>query len=133
MQTKTAAKPKGMRPAEKVFAIQFGRLYQAYTNKVERKGHTTTELDQVLCWLTGYTAVGLKKQLASDNDLTAFFDQAPKMNPRRSLITGVICGVRIEELDDPLMQMIRQMDKLVDELAKGRAMEKILRGDQTVH
>lgn len=112
---------------QRVFAIKWSGLYQAYVNKVERKGHTAGELDQVIRWLTGYTAAGLKKQGASDNDLAAFFDQAPKMNPNRSLITGVICGVRVEEIEHPLMREIRTMDKLVDELANGRAMAKILR------
>ncbi|MEK6985529.1 MAG: DUF2200 domain-containing protein [Candidatus Thermoplasmatota archaeon] len=112
---------------QRVFAIKWAGLYPMYVNKVERKGHTTDELDQVIRWLTGYTAAGLKKQLASDNDLTAFFDQAPKMNPNRLLVTGVICGVRVEEIEHPLMREIRILDKLVDELANGRAMEKILR------
>lgn len=112
---------------QRAFAIRIADLYKAYTNKVERKGHTTKELDKVILWHTGYTAAGLKGQLASDNDLAAFFDQAPKMNPKRSLVTGVICGVRIEEIEHPLMKEIRILDKLVDEVAKGRAMEKILR------
>jgi hypothetical protein len=116
-----------MRPAEKVFAIQIANLYPMYVQKVERKGRTKKELDQVVRWLTGYDAAGLRKQLAGANDLRKFFAQAPAMNPKRSLITGVVCGVRVEDIEDPTMQAIRQMDKLVDELAKGRAMEKILR------
>ncbi len=111
----------------RVFAVVFGNLYPMYVNKVERKDRTTKELDEVLCWLTGYTAAGLKKQRTNGNDLTKFFAEAPKMNPKRSLVTGVVCGVRVEDIADPLMREVRCMDKLVDELAKGRAMEKILR------
>ena len=98
-----------------------------YVNKVERKGRTTKELDEVLRWLTGYTQKGLESQMAKGTDLATFFAKAPKMNPARTLITGVVCGVRVEDIKDPTMQAIRYMDKLVDELAKGRAMEKILR------
>lgn len=108
-------------------AIAFGQVYPLYVQKVERKGRTKAELDQVIRWLTGYTAAGLKKQATSANDFRTFFSQAPKLNPRRHLVTGVICGVRIEELDDPVVQDVRRLDKLVDELAKGKAMEKILR------
>lgn len=107
--------------------IAFGQVYPMYVQKVERKGRTKAELDQVIRWLTGYTAAGLKKQAASANDFRAFFAQAPALNPDRHLVTGVICGVRIEELDDPVVQDVRRLDKLVDELAKGKAMEKILR------
>jgi hypothetical protein len=116
-----------MRPAEKVFAIVFANLHKAYVHKVERKGRTVKELDQVIGWLTGYKAAGLRKQMAHGSDLEAFFAEAPAMNPNRSLITGVICGVRVEDIEDPTMKAIRQLDKLVDELAKGKAMEKILR------
>lgn len=108
-------------------AISFAQVYPMYVAKVERKGRTKAELDQVIRWLTGYTPAGLKKQAASTNDFRAFFAQAPKLNPARHLVTGVICGVRIEELTDPAVQAVRQLDKLVDELAKGKAMEKILR------
>ncbi len=111
----------------RAFAIRIAGLYPVYVKKLERKGHTAAELDKVIRWLTGYTAAGLKKQLASDNDLTAFFDQAPKMNPNRALIKGVICGVRVEDIKHPLMREIRYLDKLVDEVANGKAMEKILR------
>jgi hypothetical protein len=111
-------------------AISFSRVYPMYVAKVERKGRTKAELDQVIRWLTGYDAAGLKKQAANPQDFRAFFAQAPKMNPKRSLVTGMICGVRIEELDDPAVQAVRQLDKLVDELAKGRPMEKVLRQAQ---
>ena len=99
-----------------------------YVKKVEAKGRTQAELDQVIRWLTGYTAVGLARQNASDNDLETFYGKAPKYNPNAALITGVVCGVRVEAVEHPLMLQIRQMDKLVDELAKGRPAEKILRG-----
>jgi hypothetical protein len=109
-------------------AIEFGKVYPMYVQKVERKGRTKTELDQVIRWLTGYDAAGMRRQMAAGNDFRRFFEQAPAMNPARSLVTGVICGVRIEDLDDPAVQAVRQLDKLVDELAKGRPMEKVLRG-----
>jgi hypothetical protein len=108
-------------------AIPFGKVYPMYVHKVERKGRTKGELDQVIRWLTGYDTKALAKQAASGNDFRAFFDQAPALNPKRSLVTGVICGVRIEDLDDPAVKAVRQLDKLVDELAKGRPMEKVLR------
>ena len=112
----------------RVFAIKFASLYPLYVMKVRSKDRTKKELDQVLCWLTGYTPSGLARQIKGDGDLKSFFADAPRMNPKRSLIKGVVCGVRVEEIDDPLMKKIRLMDKLVDELAKGKAMEKILRG-----
>lgn len=112
---------------EKVFAIKFASLYPLYVKKAEAKNRTQQELDQVICWLTGYSAAGLRHQVESDNDLQAFFDQAPAFNPNAALIKGVVCGVRVEDVEHPLMQKIRYMDKLIDELAKGKAMEKILR------
>jgi hypothetical protein len=112
---------------EKVFQMQFARLYPAYVNKVERKGRTTAELNQVICWLTGYSADGLQSEIAGASDLETFFAQAPAMHANTALITGVVCGVRVEDVEHPLMQKIRYMDKLVDELAKGKAMDKILR------
>ena len=98
-----------------------------YIQKVEKKERTKLELDQVICWLTGYDEKGLQSQIDSGADLEAFFSEAPHMNPAASKITGKICGVRVEEIEDPLVQKIRWMDKLVDEIAKGKAMEKILR------
>jgi hypothetical protein len=94
---------------------------------VERKGRTKEEVDQVICWLTGYDRAGLQHQIERGNDFATFFAQAPAMHPNSSLIKGLICGVRVEEVEDPLMRKIRQMDKLVDELAKGKKMESILR------
>ena len=111
----------------RVFKMIFGNIYPLYINKVERKGRTKEELDTVLCWLTGYTKQGLKKQIDNKISLEAFFADAPELNPNVSKITGVICGYRVEDIEDKLMQKIRYMDKLVDELAKGRKMDKILR------
>jgi hypothetical protein len=111
----------------RVFAIPFAKVYPLYIQKAERKNRTKEEVDQIICWLTGYSKVGLKKQIEKQNDLRTFFDQAPAMHPNSSLIKGVVCGIRVEEIKDPLMQKIRYMDKLIDELAKGKAMEKILR------
>lgn len=111
----------------RIFAMPFASVYPAYVNKAVRKGRTQDEVDQVICWLTGYDAAGLKRQLDAKTDIQTFFTKAPALHPNRALITGVVCGVRVEEVEDPLMQQIRQLDKLVDELAKGKAMEKILR------
>jgi len=112
----------------RIFATSFASIYPLYVTKVERKDRDKAEVDQVICWLTGYDAEGLAKTIASGVDLETFFAQAPDLNPNASLITGVICGVRVEEIEDPLMQKIRYMDKLVDELAKGRKLASILRG-----
>jgi len=108
--------------------MPFAEVYPLYVAKAERKGRTKEEVDAVIFWLTGYDQAGLLDQIERKTDFETFFAQAPAMHPNRSLIKGVICGVRVEEIEDPLMQKIRQMDKLVDELAKGKAMEKILRG-----
>jgi hypothetical protein len=107
--------------------MAFATVYPAYVNKVERKGRTRQELDRLICWLTGYDQVGLLRQIEDKADFKTFFAMAPAMNPNRSLIKGVICGIRVEEIEDPLMQTIRQLDKIVDELAKGKAIDKILR------
>jgi hypothetical protein len=112
---------------EKVFAIKWASLYPMYLKKAQTKGRSQEELDQVICWLTGYTPAGLRRQVEGDGDLEAFFAQAPAFNPHAALITGTVCGVRVEQVEHPLMRRIRQLDKLVDELAKGRPMEKILR------
>lgn len=112
----------------RIFDMPFAKVYALYVQKAQRKGRTQEEVDQVVCWLTGYDAAGLTRQLAQQSGFRAFFDQAPAMHPKRALITGVVCGVRVEAIDDPLMQKIRWLDKLVDELARGRPMEKILRG-----
>ncbi len=98
-----------------------------YIQKAEKKGRTKEEVDQITCWLTGYDQAGLEKQLQSENDLETFFAEAPAINPNCNLITGVVCGVRVEDIEEPTMQKLRYLDKLIDELAKGKAMEKILR------
>ena len=112
---------------DKVFAIKFSSLYPLYLKKVESKQRLKEELDQVIRWLTGYSEEGLRQQVGSDNDLEAFFAQAPAFNPDASLIKGMVCGIRVEDIAHPLMQKIRYLDKLVDELAKGKALDKILR------
>ena len=112
---------------ERVYRMTVSSVYPLYITKVEKKGRTPAELEQVTCWLTGYTSAELKKQLAAEVDFETFFAQAPQLNPARRQVTGVICGVRVEDITDPVMQNVRYLDKLVDELAKGRPMEKILR------
>lgn len=107
--------------------MKFADIYPLYVAKAERKQRTQAEVDQVICWLTGYDQAGLQAQIEQGHDMATFFAQAPAMNPNRAQIKGVVCGVRVESIDDPLMQAIRYMDKLVDELAKGKAMGKILR------
>ena len=111
----------------RVFRMKFADVYSLYVQKAERKNRTKEEVDQIIRWLTGYHQAGLQQQIEQGNDLETFFAQAPAMNPNRSLIKGVVCGVRVEELEDPLMQNIRYLDKLIDELAKGKVMEKIQR------
>lgn len=112
---------------DRVYAYKFANLYPLYIQKAECKNRTKKEVDQVICWLTGYDQAGLKRQIKEKNDLETFFAQAPGMHPNSALIKGVVCGVRVEEIEDPLMQKIRYLDKLVDELAKGKKMESILR------
>lgn len=111
----------------RIFGMKFSRVYPLYAQKVERKGRTRDEVDQIICWLTGYNQAELEDQIARENDFTTFFAEAPAMNPNAALIKGVVCGVRVEEIEDPLMQKIRYLDKLIDELAKGKALDKILR------
>jgi hypothetical protein len=110
-----------------VFAITFAKVYPLYIQKAERKNRTKQEVDQIICWLTGYNQAGLKQQIKKENDLKTFFAQAPAIHPNSSLIKGVVCGIRVEDIEDPLMRNIRYLDKLIDELAKGKTMEKILR------
>ena len=114
-------------PKHNIFKTAFAKIYPLYIQKAERKNRTEAEVDQIILWLTGYDQAGLQQQIDSGNDLETFFAQAPRINPQVSLIKGVVCGVRIEEIDDPLMKNIRYLDKLIDELAKGKSMEKILR------
>ncbi|MBX3431008.1 MAG: DUF2200 domain-containing protein [Hyphomonadaceae bacterium] len=113
--------------AHRIYAISFASVYPHYIAKAEKKGRTKAEVDEIIRWLTGYAQKKLDSQIAAKVNFEDFFDQAPKLNPSRSLITGVVCGVCVEDVEEPLMQEIRYLDKLVDELAKGKAMEKILR------
>lgn len=107
--------------------MKVSRVYPLYVAKAQKKGRTKAEVDEVIRWLTGYSQEELEAQLASQTDFETFFAQAPRLNPSRALIKGVICGVRVEKIEDPIIQAVRQLDKLIDELAKGKAMDKILR------
>jgi hypothetical protein len=110
-----------------VFKMKFAKVYPMYVQKAERKHRTKKEVDEIICWLTGYDPAGLKRQIEQETDFETFFAQAPRIHPNTALIKGVVCGIRVEEIEDPLMRNIRYLDKLIDELAKGKAMEKILR------
>ncbi|SET48345.1 hypothetical protein SAMN05216389_11280 [Oceanobacillus limi] len=111
----------------KIYTMSFAKVYPHYVTKAERKGRTKAEVDEIIRWLTGYSQEELEAQLEKETDFETFFAEAPDLNPSRDLIKGVICGVRVEDIEEPTMQEIRYMDKLIDELAKGKAMEKILR------
>lgn len=111
----------------RIYTMSFASIYQCYIAKAERKGRTQAEVDEIICWLTGHTQKTLKAELTKQTDCETFLTKAPKLNPLRSLIKGVVCGVRIEEIKEPTMREIRYLDKLIDELAKGRTMDKILR------
>ncbi len=115
------------KPKPKIFAMKFAAIYPLYVQKAERKNRTREEVDQIIFWLTGYTQPELQAQIESGIDLETFIAQAPAFNANSALIKGVVCGVRVEEIEDPLMQKVRYLDKLVDELAKGKALDKILR------
>lgn len=112
---------------QRLLAMPFSNVYPMYVKKAEAKGRTQAEVEEIVRWLTGYTQKGLAAELARQTDVETFFTKAPKPNPKRSEITGVVCGVRVEDIEDPLIQSVRYLDKLIDELAKGKAMEKILR------
>ncbi|MCO5056887.1 MAG: DUF2200 domain-containing protein [Rhizobiaceae bacterium] len=114
-------------PRHRIYSMSFASVYPHYVAKAERKGRTKAELDEIIHWLTGYDADGLSRVLDDKTDFETFFAEAPRMNPARDQITGLICGVRVEDVEEPLMREIRYLDKLVDELAKGKKMEKILR------
>jgi hypothetical protein len=120
-------KAKSAATKNRIYAMPFAKVYPLYVAKVERKGRMKAEVDEVICWLTGYSQRELEQQIEKQTDFETFFAEAPKLNPSRNLITGMICGVRLEDIKEPTMREIRYMDKLVDELAKGKAMEKILR------
>ena len=111
----------------RVYAMKFAKVYPLYVQKAERKSRTKEEVDQIICWLTGYNPAQLRQQIEQESDFETFFAQAPAIHPNSSLIKGVVCGVRVEDIEDPLMRQIRYLDKLIDELAKGKALDKILR------
>lgn len=111
----------------RIYTMSFAKVYPLYVAKAEKKGRTQAEVDQIICWLTGYNHKELAAQLKKQADFETFFAKAPRLNPSRALIKGVVCGVRVEEVEEPLMREIRYLDKLVDELARGKAMDKILR------
>ena len=111
----------------RIFAMKFAKVYPLYVQKAQRKNRTQEEVDQIICWLTGYDRAGLRRQIEGENDLQTFYAQSPRIHPNSALIKGIVCGVRVEDIEDPLMRNVRYLDKLIDELAKGRAMEKILR------
>ncbi|MBP2076479.1 hypothetical protein J2Z64_000691 [Oceanobacillus polygoni] len=121
---------KGMKfimAKHRIYTMSFASVYPHYVTKAEKKGRTKTEVDEIVCWLTGYSQETLEAQLEKQTDFETFLAEAPKLNPSRTLIKGVICGVRVEDIEEPTMQEIRYLDKLIDELAKGKKMEKILR------
>jgi hypothetical protein len=115
------------KPKHRIYSTSFASVYPHYVAKAERKGREKSEVDAIICWLTGYSQKQLEGQIKKETDFETFFKEAPKMNPARTLIKGLICGIRVEDIQEPLMQEIRYLDKLVDELAKGKTMEKILR------
>ncbi len=120
----------GTKPQHKkhpIYTMSFASVYPHYVTKAEKKGRTKAEVDELIRWLTGYTQRGLQSQLRKETDFETFLSEAPELNPNRYLITGVVCGVRVEDVEEPTMREIRYLDKLVDELARGKAMEKILR------
>ncbi|RWZ60660.1 DUF2200 domain-containing protein [Halobacillus fulvus] len=111
----------------KIYTMSFASVYPHYVKKAEKKGRAKAEVDEIIRWLTGYSQQGVEQQLEKQTDFETFFAEAPRLNPSRKLIKGVVCGVRVEDIEEPTMQEIRYLDKLIDELAKGKAMEKILR------
>ncbi len=116
-----------MEKKHRIFTMPFARVYPLYVQKAERKGRTKDEVDEIITWLTGYSRAQLVRVVGEETDIESFFAQAPKLNPKAKLITGVVCGIRVEDIADPLMQKVRYLDKLIDELAKGKAMASILR------
>ncbi len=114
-------------PRMSIGEMKFSKVYPMYVQKAERKGRTKNEVDQIICWLTGYSDADLRREIEGDSDFETFFNEAPQIHPNSSLIKGVVCGIRVEEIEDPVVQKVRYLDKLIDELAKGKAIEKILR------
>jgi hypothetical protein len=127
MKKPTGASSAPAAAKHRIFSVSFAKVYPYYIAKAKKKGRTKAEVDAIICWLTGYTQQGLDAVLAAGTDFETFYTAAPRLNPLRTLITGVVCGVRVEDIADPLMREMRYLDKLIDELAKGKAMEKILR------
>ena len=117
----------GLMARHRIYTMSFASVYPLYVAKAKRKGRTQAEVDEIICWLTGYDAAGLAAELEALKDFESFFAKAPRLNPRRAAITGLICGIRVEEIEEPLMREISYLDKLIDELARGKKMEKILR------
>ena len=117
---------------ERVYKYSFASVYPHYVAKAEKKGRTKAEVDEVICWLTGYSQEQLEAVIESGTDLEQFYNEAPRLNPARDQVKGLICGIRVDEIEEPLMREIRYLDKLIDELAKGKAMSKILRGEGAV-
>jgi hypothetical protein len=122
-----AQKQGGIMEKHRIYTVSFASVYPHYVSKAEKKGRTREEVNEIIRWLTGYSQKALEAQLEKKTDFENFYSKAPKLNPSRSLIKGVICGVRVEDIKDPIMREARYLDKLIDELAKGKAMEKILR------
>lgn len=114
-------------PGHRIFTTKFSSVYPLYVQKAERKGRSRDEVDRIICWLTGYEPAALQRQIEQGKDFETFFAQAPAIHPNTALIKGLVCGVRVEDVEDPLMKNIRYLDKLIDELAKGKALDKILR------
>jgi hypothetical protein len=127
-RNRSTVRARGAMVKHRIFSTPFASVYPLYVQKAERKGRTQQEVDEVICWLTGYSPQTLAEQIAQKKDFETFFNEAPAPHPNAGTITGVVCGVRVEEIEDPLMRNIRRLDKLIDELAKGRPMQKILRG-----
>ncbi len=127
MKPAPASASRAASVGHRIFGTPFARVYPLYVQKAERKGRTKAEVDALIAWLTGYEGASLDRALQSEVDFATFFAEAPAMSPHAHLVTGVVCGVRVEDVEDPLMQQIRQLDKLIDELARGKALEKILR------
>ena len=127
MKAKPSKQPKPKPSKPRIYTVSFASVYPLYIKKAEAKGRTKAEVDQIICWLTGHTPASLKAAIAANLDFESFYGKAPRFQPKAKLITGVVCGVRVEDIEDKTMRRLRYLDKLVDELAKGKAMDKILR------
>jgi hypothetical protein len=127
VKIKKQEKQEGIMIKPRIYTMSFARVYPEYVAKAEKKGRTKAEVDEIICWLTGYSQEELEAKLEKQTDIETFLTEAPQLNPSRALIKGVVCGVRVEDIEEPTMREIRYLDKLIDELAKGKAMEKILR------